>query len=75
MHKKDCGVVAVTFLVCFCHFFVDFDNFCFREIFENIFGVLLPECDSFGVQVASEDGGVVGIVNHLDDFKSVLVCK
>ena len=53
MHKKDCSVVAGSFLVCFCHFLVDVNDFCFREIFENVFGVLLPECDSFGVQVTS----------------------
>ena len=75
MHEEDRGVVAVAFFVCFGHFFIDVDDFAFGEILENFLRVLLPERDAFGVQVAPQNGGVVGIVNHLDDFKSVLVCK
>jgi len=75
MHKKDCGVIALAFFVRFGHLLVDVKNLCFCEIFENIFGILLPECDSLGVQVASQNCGVVGIVNHLDYFKSMLICE
>ena len=73
MHEEDCGVVAVAFFVCFGHFLVDVDDFAFSEIFENFLRVLLPERDALGVQVAPQNGRVVGVKNHLHNFEAVLV--
>lgn len=75
MHEEDCGMVAVAFFICFCHFLIDVDNFAFGKILENVFRVLLPECDSLGVQVTPQNGGVVGVENHLRNFETVLVGK
>ena len=75
MHEVDCGVVAITFFVGFSYFLIDVDNFAFGEILENILWVLLPKCDAFGVQVTPQNGGVVGVENHLRNFETVLVGK
>jgi len=75
MHEVDCGVVAITFFVGFSYFLIDVDNFAFGKILENVFRVLLPECDSLGVQVTPQNGGVVGVENHLRNFETVLVGK
>ena len=73
MHEEDCGVVAVALLICFGHFLVDVDDFAFGEILENILRVLLPERDALGVQVAPQNGRVVGVENHLHNLEAVLV--
>ena len=73
MHEEDCGMVAVAFFICFCHFLIDVDNFAFGKILENVFRVLLPECDSLGVQVTPQNGGVIRIENHLHNLEAVLV--
>ena len=73
MHEENCGVVAVTFFVCFGHFFIDVDDFAFGEILENFLRVLFPERDALGVQVAPQNGRVVGVENHLHNLEAVLV--
>ena len=73
MLEEDCGMVAVAFFICFCHFLIDVDNFAFGKILENVFRVLLPECDSLGVQVTPQNGGVIRIENHLHNLETVLV--
>lgn len=75
MLEEDCGMVAVAFFICFCHFLIDVDNFAFGEILENILWVLLPKCDAFGVQVTPQNGRVVGVENHLHNLETVLVSK
>lgn len=73
MHKEYGGVITVSFFICFGDFLVDVYDFRFREVLENVLGVLFPKGDSLGVQITSQNGGVVGIVNHPDDFEPVLV--
>ena len=75
MLEEDSGMVAVAFFVCFGHFFIDVDNFAFGEILENFLRVLLPERDALGVQVAPQNGRVVGVENHLHNLETVLVSK
>ena len=75
MHEEDCGMVAVAFFICFSYFLIDVDDFTFGEILENFFRVLFPERDALGVQVTPQNGGVVGVENHLRNFETVLVGK